>query len=211
MGAWLPFAAHARKCAAVELFTRPFGERGRARSLASLPQRGRGNDSPSPGTLMRTGLSPKGRGDGHGRRAAEFVLTARLRPSLADHDNAEGDSLPKRERSAERRMSTIAAPSAAARFSRTRRARPSALTLAALATGYYPDGSAPEPGFPQTSLTGVLPARPSCLRLSTLRADRSFCRPTGDPGPPGSGSANPRAGTAPRSAFQACLPERRPR
>jgi len=26
--------------------------------------------------------------------------------------------------------------------------RPSALTLAALTTGYYPDGSAPEPGFP---------------------------------------------------------------
>src|SRR6202167_2338970 len=34
----------------------------------------------------------------------------------------------------------------------------SALTLAALATGYYPDGSAPEPGFPRRRLTGVLPA-----------------------------------------------------
>jgi len=30
-----------------------------------------------------------------------------------------------------------------------RHARLSALTLAALATGYYPDGSAPEPGFPR--------------------------------------------------------------
>ena len=64
-------------------------------------------------------------------------------------------------------------------------ARLSALTLAVLATGYHPDGSALEPGFPKTDLTGVLPAWPSCLRLSTPRADRSFCRSTGDPEPPG--------------------------
>jgi len=32
--------------------------------------------------------------------------------------------------------------------------RLSALTLAALATGFYPDGSAPEPGFPQASADG---------------------------------------------------------
>jgi hypothetical protein len=77
-------------------------------------------------------------------------------------------------------------------------ARLSALTLAALATGYHPDGSAPEPGFPKTDFASVLPAWPCCLRLSTLRADRSFCRSTGDPEPPGSGLAYPRAGTAPR-------------
>ena len=77
-------------------------------------------------------------------------------------------------------------------------ARLSALTLAALATGYHPDGSALEPGFPKTDLTGVLPAWPSFLRLCTPRADRSFCRSTGDPEPPGSGLAIPRAGTAPR-------------
>jgi hypothetical protein len=41
-----------------------------------------------------------------------------------------------------------------------RHARLSALTLAALATGYYPDGSAPEPGFPRRWLAGVLPASP---------------------------------------------------
>ena len=68
-----------------------------------------------------------------------------------------------------------------------RRARLSALTLAALATGYYPDGSAPEPGFPNTDFASVLPAWPFCLRLSTRRADRSFCRSTGAPEPPGSG------------------------
>ena len=68
-----------------------------------------------------------------------------------------------------------------------RRARLSALTLAVLAAGYYPDGSATEPGFPKTDFASVLPAWPACLRLSTLRADRSFCRSTGDPEPPGSG------------------------
>ena len=35
---------------------------------------------------------------------------------------------------------------------------------------------------------GVLPVRRIRLELSTLRADRSFCRPTGAPEPPGSGS-----------------------
>ena len=39
-----------------------------------------------------------------------------------------------------------------------------------------------------------------CRRLSTLRADRSLCRSTGDPKPPGSGSDKlSRAGTASRS------------
>ena len=71
------------------------------------------------------------------------------------------------------------------------RARLSALTLAALATGYYPDGSAPEPGFPRRAAKrAFLPLRQQKVpRLSTLRADRSLCRSTGDPKPPGSGSA----------------------
>jgi hypothetical protein len=92
--------------------------------------------------------------------------------------------------------------------------RLSALTLAALATGFYPDGSAPEPGFPQRAAKqAFLPLRQQKVpRLSTLRADRSLCRSTGDPGPPGSGLAKeyPRAGTASRSAVTACRPERRP-
>ena len=75
-----------------------------------------------------------------------------------------------------------------------RRARLSALTLAALATGYYPDGSALEPGFPKTDFASVLPAWPACLRLSTLRADRSFCRP-GTRSRPGADCIIPRAGT----------------
>ena len=87
-----------------------------------------------------------------------------------------------------------------------RRARLSALTLAALATGYYPDGSAPEPGFPKTDFASVLPAWPFCLRLSTLRADRSFCRSTGDPEPPGSGAHVLRARAPPPApSFESAL------
>ena len=82
-------------------------------------------------------------------------------------------------------------------------ARLSALTLAALATGFYPDGSAPEPGFPQASAQQVFcPLRRKLPRLSTLRADRSLCRSTGDPEPPGCGLAIPPAGTA--SRFRLC-------
>jgi hypothetical protein len=36
---------------------------------------------------------------------------------------------------------------------------PSGASTAALATGYHPDGSAPEPGFLKAARTGVLPAR----------------------------------------------------
>jgi hypothetical protein len=78
-----------------------------------------------------------------------------------------------------------------------------------------PDGSAPEPGFPRRWLAGVLPASPESLpRLSTLRADRSLCRSTGDPKPPGCGLAKKQKirARAPHLAFAvtACRPERRP-
>jgi hypothetical protein len=59
----------------------------------------------------------------------------------------------------------------------------------------------PRTGFPDVSNSRVFCPLASSRRLSTLRADRSFCRPTGDPGPPGCGVAIPPAGTAPRSAF----------
>src|SRR5262249_59449660 len=72
------------------------------------------------------------------------------------------------------------------------------LTLAAARHRLSPRWLSPEPGFPKTDFASVLPAWPFRLRLSTLRADRSFCRSTGDPEPPGSGLAIPRAGTAPR-------------
>ena len=45
------------------------------------------------------------------------------------------------------------------------------------------------------------PLRQKVPRLSTLRADRSLCRSTGDPKPPGNGRDElPRAGTASRSS-----------
>ena len=159
------------------------------------------------------------------------------RPSFANHDDAKNkfaSGNQRGKRSAERRMPSMSAlrkrvyanlrhlsatrlraqnsslPSLRGRV-REGRARLSALTLAALATGYHPDGSAPEPGFPKTDLAGVLPARPSCLRLSTLRADRSLCRSTGDPEPPGSGLAYSARGHRPSlSSFRLALPERRP-
>ena len=47
----------------------------------------------------------------------------------------------------------------------------------------------PRTGFPQSTAKRVFcPLAAQRFELSTLRADRSFCRPTGDPGPPGSGS-----------------------
>jgi len=146
-------------------------------------------------------------------RTKIVLATLSLRPSLAHHHDAIPKSCSPPKREAERRKAhaihvrgsqtgerEALRPSSATRLhaASQRRARLSALTLAALATGYYPDGSAPEPGFPPTSRAGVLPAWPFCRRLSTLRADRSFCRSTGDPEPPGSGLAIPRAGTAPR-------------
>ena len=90
-------------------------------------------------------------------------------------------------------------------------ARLSALTLAALAIGYHPDGSAPEPGFPKTDRAEsfarlvLLFLAKQCLRLSTLRADRSFCRPTGDPEPPGSGWHIRARAPPPAPSFESAL------
>jgi hypothetical protein len=77
----------------------------------------------------------------------------------------------ERERSAERRMRTMSALRKrvvavcvthllrGCALPCETRARLSALTLAALATGYHPDGSAPEPGFLKARRRGVLPVR----------------------------------------------------
>jgi len=92
------------------------------------------------------------------------------------------------------------------------RARLSALTLAALATGYYPDGSAPEPGFPRRRLTGVLPASPESTAVK-----HAPCGPVFMPVDRGPKAARGRIGKkirtrAPHLAFavSACRPERRP-
>ena len=185
---------------------------------------GKGGLCPSP--ALRAGAEKRNR--------SRDALT---RPSFAHHDDAKNrfaSGNQRGKRSAERRMPSMSAlrkqvyavaplicyaaarpqspPSPACGGGSGRgHARLSALTLAALATGYHPDGSAPEPGFPKTDLAGVLPARPSCLRLSTLRADRSLCRSTGDPEPPGSGLAISARGHRPSlPSFRLALPERRP-
>jgi hypothetical protein len=104
----------------------------------------------------------------------------------------------KGRRSAERRMPTMSAQQrrmspfadafrAAARHSR-RRAR-----LPALHRGTHhrllPRWLSPRTGFPQSTAKRVFcPLAAQRFELSTLRADRSFCRPTDAPGPPGSGS-----------------------
>jgi hypothetical protein len=79
------------------------------------------------------------------------------------------------------------ASSAAARHSRGR------ARLPALHRGtrhrLLPRWLSPRTGFPQgTAYQVFCPFAAQRLELSTLRADRSFCRPTGDPEPPGSGS-----------------------
>ena len=47
-------------------------------------------------------------------------------------------------------------------------------------------------------------------RLNALRVDRSLCRSTGAPGPPGSGSHSSARGDRTRSAHLACRPDKRP-
>jgi hypothetical protein len=75
-----------------------------------------------------------------------------------------------------------------------RRARLSALTLAALATGYHPDGSAPEPGFLEAAASGVLPAMPQrCVRVK-----HAPCRPVFLPVDRGPRAARVRIGNSAR-------------
>ena len=54
------------------------------------------------------------------------------------------------------------------------------------------------------------PLRAKMPRLSTLRADRSSCRSTGDPKPPGCGRQIRARGPRLAFAVTACRPERRP-
>src|ERR1700691_5994433 len=133
------------------------------------------------------GVHARLRGAMLGNDEIECVLAARFFASEYCRRRRHEDS-PLQNREAERRKAhcpTMSAPTdksaklvcarlRAVSFFAARRL--SALTLAALATGYYPDGSAPEPGFPRRPLTGVSPASPTkekrLPQLSTLRADR---------------------------------------
>jgi len=78
------------------------------------------------------------------------------------------------------------------------RARLPALTLAALATGYYPDGSASEPGFPRR-LTGV------CLLAKETAVKHAPCGPVLVPVDRGSEAARVRRGRAPARGHRITL------
>ena len=125
-----------------------------------------------------------------GGRNKTVLAAHRLRPRLVHHaatkQKATKLCLPRKrgKRSAERRIvQSMSASSAAARCCLAAR-RLSALTLAALATGSTP--MAQLQNRVSRGLTDGCFARFAKLpRLSTLRADRSLCRSTGDPKPPG--------------------------
>ncbi len=117
----------------------------------------------------------RGKANAFSRRIASEACSQQRRQ---DHAHEKG------KRSAERRMS-YQCP----RLARRARSFTCAPTFRRSRSRHSPpvppDGSASEPGFPRRRLAGVLPASPKSLpRLSTLRADRSFCRPTGAPKPP---------------------------
>ena len=159
-----------------------------------------------------------------GNDEIECVLAARFFASEYCRRRRHEDS-PLQNREAERRKAhrpTMSAPTdksaklVCARLRAVsfflRHARLSALTLAALATGYYPDGSAPEPGFPRRRLTGVLPAS-----LKNAAVKHAPCGPVLVPVDRGPEAARERIGKkirarAPHLAFAvtACRPERRP-
>ena len=76
--------------------------------------------------------------------------------------------------------------------------RSTAALASAVATA---SGSAPEPRFLGRGWGGCF-ARLGPVQSSELLADRSFCRPSGAPEPPGCGVHNPPAGTAPAPPFR---------
>jgi hypothetical protein len=139
---------------------------------------------PAPSTTLRAVPLPRFAGadkEKHSRDAlrARALLTTKKRKKT--NKQKEG------RRSAERRIVSPIAACAAARLS-MRGAPAFRRSATALATGCHPDGSAPEPGFRKDAAARCFAGTPqSCLAFSTLRTDRSFCRPTGAPGPPGNG------------------------
>jgi hypothetical protein len=106
----------------------------------------------------------------------------------------------KGKRSAERRIVLpIAAPNAAARCLPTTRP-PFGAHTRGTRHRLLPRWLSSRTGFPAAFANGGFArfALRTLPRLSMLHADRSLCRSTGVPKPPGSGWQNPRAGTASR-------------
>src|ERR1700733_1479177 len=161
MGAWLPFAARARKCA--PLFSAP------PKWGGGTPKGGGGGDNPTARSSAACPLHHASRGPPPPRCARGRIKEIRSRDAsraraLLTTTTPRKIRPPPRGSGAPKGACQPLPHQARLRASRMRRARPSALTLAALATGYYPDGSAPEPGFPQTSRAGCF------ARLALLSA-----------------------------------------
>ena len=139
----------------------------------------------APSTTLRAGPLPRFAGADKAKPSSRRVRT----PELCSPPTKRKKAKKQKEgrRSAERRIVSPIAACAAARLS-MRGAPAFRRSATALATGCHPDGSAPEPGFRKDAAARCFAGTPqSCLALSTLRTDRSFCRSTGTPGPPGNG------------------------
>jgi hypothetical protein len=165
-----------------------------------------------------------------------FPRGASMRPSFANHHATNKNLLElasgkqRGRRSAERRMPSTVRAAYSDVATRTGRARKRILRdalafrrfTAALATPVATSiGSAPEPGFPRQAKAKCfarlhhfgfrhLLAFANLPRLNALRVDRSLCRSTGDPGPPGGGSHSSARRHRTCSVFRKCPRERRP-
>ena len=150
------------------------------------------------------------RGEPRRMKARASPITKRLSGAVESVSSTKqlfSNSPPARKGKAERRKAhcptnvrvkrgvrTVFSSAPTFRRSRLRHSPPASTPMAQLQNRVSRGGRA----------AGVSPASPTkekkMPRLSTLRADRSLCRSTGDPKPPGSGSDKlSRAGTASRS------------
>jgi hypothetical protein len=164
-------------------------------------------EAPSPSGASRPSTSP--RAAGRGEKAQSF--SRRIRARVLLHHAKKIRASPGR-RSAERR---IVLPIAARRRQACavcathplarlriliRCARLPALRRGTRQAERIQPWLSPRTGFPNVSGSRVFCPLPSSRRLSALRADRSLCRSTGAPGPPGSGSHSSARGDRTRSA-----------
>jgi len=146
------------------------------------------------------------------RPCARVLPTApkKIRPRQQKRGEAPKGACANHIRAAATNVAVCRCFSAAARHSRGR------ARLPALHRGTHhrllPRWLSPRTGFPQSTARRCFARSPPTLfALSTLRADRSFCRSTGAPGPPGSGSHSIRARAPhPAAVFRKCPRERRP-
>ena len=134
--------------------------------------------------------TPPHKGEGNAMRQAnsKIVLAARLRARALPTTTPRKDSPPAQKEGGEAPTGALSYQSPLARRRIHRWTRPPI----GASPRHSPLATTPM-AQPQNrvsrglKLAGVLPAC-LCPRLSTLRADRSFCRSTGAPEPPGSGS-----------------------